>query len=746
MAEPQGRGLKAVIFTDIAGFSALTQKNEAKALSFVEQYREIVSAQTAAFNGEVIHFYGDGSLTLHDSTYESATCAIEMQKRFRTQSIPVRIGIHFGEVVRSEETIYGNAVNIASRLHNLGSPSSILVSGTVANELVNHPDIKTAEIGKQKVKNIDKPVSVNAIVSDGLVIPTRSELRARSRGRTWLQTIAATLVGVALLAVFLLLILPNDFDKRERILIKPFMNMTGDTTLDKYSVIFSSYITNILTGAEDIEIVYGLDLYTDDAVRVMGISDYSLLQQIWQTRNFIVGEFDNANSEELVLRCSLVDGDNGEVVVQFPEQIVSKSQYSQGLKTLTERILGFLDSKHNKTLAPPNQDAYGAYSSAQRLWYDDYDAVHDYLVRAIEYDSTFIDAYFLLTDFYHNRAEPLKADSMVEEVTKRFPIENQNQRKRDYYYYFEAFYTGDNEAAFKYVMNEYERDPRQKFINTSAAAHALYYVNDPKTCLRILNEIKWRKVDYEHRWDIMRINMAIQSNCLLNKYNRAVKFIDYYPQQRIGNREMQLMIRAYAGLDDTSSIEHILDRIHLNQDTVDLIRAMHWTSQQFRVLGHSELAEKYSNQTSKLIEASRADTTNYYVGISSAQLAFETDKYDKGLEVAKIWHDRHPNYPPLIYQLGRAYAHVSNSDSTRYYINELDNYRDLSLWPYRGWVSYWQACIYAASGDDKSALIKLQHAVHSGLEFRLNMMTFDPVLISLHENPEFLRIIHPMDK
>ena len=121
------RQLAAIMFTDMVGYSALSQKDEALALELLEEHRQIVREILARFHGTEIKTIGDAFLLEFRSALEAVQCAIEIQRTFakRNHDVPherqieLRIGIHLGDVVRRDGDVYGDGVNIASRIEPL---------------------------------------------------------------------------------------------------------------------------------------------------------------------------------------------------------------------------------------------------------------------------------------------------------------------------------------------------------------------------------------------------------------------------------------------------------------------------------------------------------------------------------------------------------------------------------------------------------------------------------------------------
>ena len=100
----QSRQLAAIMFTDIAGYTALMQQDEEKAVKVRKRHRKVFEATTAKFNGKILQYYGDGTLSIFNSAIDSVMCGIEMQEEFQQwPQIPVRIGIHLGDIIYDQD-------------------------------------------------------------------------------------------------------------------------------------------------------------------------------------------------------------------------------------------------------------------------------------------------------------------------------------------------------------------------------------------------------------------------------------------------------------------------------------------------------------------------------------------------------------------------------------------------------------------------------------------------------------------
>jgi LuxR family maltose regulon positive regulatory protein len=168
------------MFTDIVGYTALMQQNEKKAVQTRNKHRRVFNSVTKKYNGKILQYYGDGTLSIFDSAIDAVKCGIEMQMGFRKDpEVPVRIGIHIGDIVFSEEEIIGDSVNIASRIESLAVPGSVYISDKVNDEIKNQEFIHTSLLKTFNLKNVEKPIKVYAISNPGLVVPEPDEIEGK---------------------------------------------------------------------------------------------------------------------------------------------------------------------------------------------------------------------------------------------------------------------------------------------------------------------------------------------------------------------------------------------------------------------------------------------------------------------------------------------------------------------------------------------------------------------------------------
>lgn len=174
------RKLAAIMFTDMVGYTALMQQNEQQAKTNRDRHREVLNTAIRQNSGSILQYYGDGTLSIFNSAVDAVSSAVNIQKQLQKDpKIPLRIGIHTGDVVHDDEGIYGDGVNIASRIESLAIPGSVLISGKVYDEIKNHQQFKTKSYGPFQLKNVNHPTRIYGLVAEGCLTPEAAELKGK---------------------------------------------------------------------------------------------------------------------------------------------------------------------------------------------------------------------------------------------------------------------------------------------------------------------------------------------------------------------------------------------------------------------------------------------------------------------------------------------------------------------------------------------------------------------------------------
>src|SRR5215207_11318621 len=169
------RRLAAIMFTDIVGFSRQMGSDEARMLRLLDIHNQVIQQAVVEHHGTVIKTVGDAFLVDFPSVVHAVQCAQQVQAQFKARNaeraqdeqIHVRIGIHSGDIVQRDGDVFGDGVNIASRLQALADPDTISISDVVYRDVAKKLDLGTVvSLGKPKLKNIAERFQVYALLAE----------------------------------------------------------------------------------------------------------------------------------------------------------------------------------------------------------------------------------------------------------------------------------------------------------------------------------------------------------------------------------------------------------------------------------------------------------------------------------------------------------------------------------------------------------------------------------------------------
>lgn len=241
------RQLAAIMFTDIVGYTAMIGSDENLAVTTVTHHKRIIEQLVPEFEGELIQFYGDGSLSIYRSPTSALECAIKIQEEFKKEVIvQLRIGIHIGDILIKEGSIYGEGVNIASRIESLGQSGTILFSEDVYQTIRNKSLFKTQHIGEFEFKNVEKPMQVYALANEGFPVPKSESITGK------LKNASATGDSKKVKKEAINLPAPKIIDNS--IAVLPFVNMSSDPEQEFFCEGISEEIINTIVQLPDLTV------------------------------------------------------------------------------------------------------------------------------------------------------------------------------------------------------------------------------------------------------------------------------------------------------------------------------------------------------------------------------------------------------------------------------------------------------------------------------------------------------------
>ncbi|MCB0658300.1 MAG: hypothetical protein KDC57_19285 [Saprospiraceae bacterium] len=393
------RKLVAIVFTDIAGYTALMQQSEATALAIRNRHRAIFEPLTAKYHGRIIQYYGDGTLSTFDSTVEAVKCAHEMQSQFRQAKIPVRIGIHTGDVMITDDDIIGDSVNLASRIESLGVAGAVLFSGKVMEEIKNQDDLGFGHLGSFHFKNDGQRREVYALRMPDVLFPERKDLQGKLH-----QPDKNKLIKLILFSILLFILLGGFWSYRQwfnnpayqQLALLPF---DYGSSGGEYQAIIDGVHDDLLSRLQQ----SGLEVTGRTSVlRYRGTDEgYPQIADELNVDGLLTGSVIR-NDDTLGLSLRLIDGITGHQVW--------KATYLSDFRDI-EKLYGEITREvfQGTGNRPPkevlvrrnepgvNPDAYKAYLRGQQYWYaltrEDLETSLQYFELAKQIDPNFAPAY-----------------------------------------------------------------------------------------------------------------------------------------------------------------------------------------------------------------------------------------------------------------------------------------------------------------------------------------------------------------
>src|SRR5256714_7697377 len=195
------RRLAAIVAGDIAGYSRLMEIDEEGTHNRVKRIeRDLIEPSIAEHHGKLVKTTGDGFIAIFDSPVEAVRCSIVIQQNLVGRNAPLpkdsrieyRIGVNLGDVIVEPDDIYGDGVNIASRLEGIAEPGQVYISGAIYEQIKHKVVCGYESLGDRKVKNITDPVRVYRVLPDADAI-------GRTRGRR--ESVLLFLLITALLVI-----------------------------------------------------------------------------------------------------------------------------------------------------------------------------------------------------------------------------------------------------------------------------------------------------------------------------------------------------------------------------------------------------------------------------------------------------------------------------------------------------------------------------------------------------------------
>lgn len=261
----ESRQLAAIMFTDIKDYSHMMEVNEVEAIRFRRKMVRCINDQVAAHLGRVVRFEGDGSLCIFTSSIGAVRAAIAIQIEMRTKpEIPLRIGIHSGDVLLEEDGIYGDSVNVASRVESFAEPGCVFISKKVNDDIKNQPDLSTVSLGRYAFKNIKEPVEMFAVKNAGIALPPKNKIQGKGVAVADQEFLSGKnnrwkLMGVVIMALvlfgFFKFLYAGRSGTMKTVAVMPFKNINNDSASEFFSDGITQDILTQISRVSDLNVI-----------------------------------------------------------------------------------------------------------------------------------------------------------------------------------------------------------------------------------------------------------------------------------------------------------------------------------------------------------------------------------------------------------------------------------------------------------------------------------------------------------
>jgi len=397
--------LAAIMFTDIVGYTALMNDDEDKAYAILEKNRQIHKNLIKKFNGHWIKEIGDGVLISFTSISEALNCAKEIMAAVSEYpDLELRMGIHQGEVLFRDGDIFGNEVNIASRIQALAPPGRIWISGQVYRNISNHRDIKTRLIGDKELRNVKESIRVYEVeLEDGL--------QNLYRGRKLFNKnliLAAMMILIISISGYLFFksqisntyenYTPSEGRLDKSIAILPFKNLSAEKGNQHFADGIMDGIHHHLSTIQDLRVVSrsSTEGYREFVPPVPEIAEKLNVSYLLEASVF-------KSADRIRITLQLIDARSDEQIwnEQFDREIRDvfevMSDISKQVAIEIEAIISPSVQKRMETIPTDNLEAYNQYLLGRHFWFlegeHNLDKSLEYYRKALEIDSDFALAY-----------------------------------------------------------------------------------------------------------------------------------------------------------------------------------------------------------------------------------------------------------------------------------------------------------------------------------------------------------------
>ena len=743
MTASKNRQLAAILFADIVGYTALMQKDELTANHNLEKFHTTLKEKVVFYKGQIINNYGDGCVCTFDSAVDAMQCAKEVQAIFQTEpTVPVRIGLHSGDVFFKDDNVFGDSVNIASRIESLGVAGAVLFSKQIKRHIANQTDFKVQSLGEFHFKNVNKTMEVFGLANEGLIMPKKENIKGKLKAKP-----ASIAKFWWMIPLFFLLAfggyyyfqqgkatLPDEIQDA-RIAVLPYENNTNDSTLNVLGNMAADWITRNLMNLENTKVVQ-FDNVKDNIDYLKASPDFFTAQT--GAEKIIKGKFYQVGNE-LIFESQIINPKTAEVEFVLPNLSGKKDSPSELINELSQRIAGYFASRAsdlNVFSTAPKYQAFAALSEGHKYFGVDYEKARSYYRQAMELDSAYIGSYLFYAQTYANQGKGEITDSLQQLIQAKF--KNPSRMDKLMLNGQKAELHGNLKEAFQTAKEAFSIDPKHFALNYTMGQSALQF-NKPQTTLSSCQQLAPTNMNFDSpvkRWWFGNYAEAFMR---LERYTEALDILRYVPPEV--HRFDYLKTQIYVLQNQSDSLDLLIQAMENNGVSENQILArLFKIAYDYGAKGDKANQMKWGNRLLSRIQK-RPESIELPI-IQLANAYFITEDYENMLAAYEQVKQKHGETWGYLANVGFAYAKIGNMEVVDTFLKK---YKDLET-PYaKGRYKYAQAMIYAGLGNKAEAMRFLRLAFKEGYGFGLWEYNYSYELASLRGYPPFEEFVKPKD-
>ena len=758
--------LAAVLFADIIGYTAMMQADEAAGIAKASRLREVITRLVPQHEGELIEMRGDGALCVFGSSVEAVRCAQRIQREVR-QDVPLRIGLHLGDIVQREGHIFGDAVNVASRIEAMGVAGAVLLSDSIRQQVKNKPEFELKSLGQHAFKNVAEPMEVYALAGAGAVVPPAKQLAkpvpAPGRFRRAIWPIA----GVLLLMVGLFWAwkayespraasLPADL-QQERIAVLPFANQTGQANLNMLGSLIADWLTKGLMEMEDARVL--------QADNILPLLDADSFDEI--TNDNSQQHIRDATGAEVLIWGDYYQlGDSLVIQLRISETATQSILRAMDLRTTEDQLMAALDQLANDVISfwavkgqerfaqnPPAYQAYQAYKNGLERYMTDPEQAETDLWRAFRLDSSFTAPLFQLLSLYGKEGKNSAMQEVLEKINARqseFGRWEGIRHRR-----LQAALDRKWLLAGKLAEQQFQQDPSDldafraavsfyNHANAPALVQELYHTLDP----RFLEANPNRDID----WTYSGLSFSLYQ---LGRHEAVDSLVQTYDFPFFPDALAVIHLKSLAQAGRWERWESALQQ-YLSVGVVNTSGQVTPTGQLLQLIGDDLLIlgeqERLQALAGDLALWARENPDAPDHDRSLGYAFFYQEQYENAYQAWKREQPFSPMMPGWLkgtLELARlsrltiCQAKLGHAEAAQQLLEEMQGMeRAHYRWPET--QQYYLAQALAALGQEEAALRALSRAKTGGFPFfQPAVYSSDPFLLPLRGNPEFEALLAP---